>query len=76
MANESLIQVFEGLQIRVVWDDEQEKYFFSIVDVIQVLTDTANPRRYWSDLKRKLAAEGSEVYEKIVQLKMLFACGV
>ena len=76
MANESLIQVFEGLQIRVVWDDEQEKYFFSIVDVIQVLTDTANPRRYWSDLKRKLATEGSEVYEKIVQLKMLFACGV
>ena len=76
MANESLIQVFEGLQIRVVWDDEREKYFFSIVDVIQVLTDTANPRRYWSDLKRKLAAEGSEVYEKIVQLKMLFACGV
>ena len=59
MANESLIQVFEGLQIRVIWDDEQEKYYFSIVDVIQVLTDTANPRRYWSDLKRKLAAEGS-----------------
>ncbi len=70
MPEQTAIQLFEGLQIRVVWDEEQEKYFFSIVDVIQVLTETANPRRYWSDLKRKLAAEGSELYEKIVQLKM------
>lgn len=70
MQQQSSIQLFEGLQIRVVWDDEQEKYFFSIVDVIQVLTDSTTPRRYWSDLKRKLEAEGSEVYEKIVQLKL------
>ena len=55
---------------RYVWDEEHEKYFFSVVDVIQVLTDSTTPRRYWSDLKRKLAAEGSEMYEKIVQLKL------
>ena len=75
MAQEEAIQLFDGKQIRYVWDDEQEKYFFSVVDVIQVLTDTNTPRRYWSDLKRKLAAEGSEVYEKIVQLKLPAADG-
>lgn len=66
MAQQELIKLFENLQIRVVWDDEKETYYFSVVDVIQVLTDSAIPRRYWSDLKRKLLAEGSEVYEKIV----------
>lgn len=70
MAEENKIQLFEGQQVRYVWDAEKEKYFFSVVDVIKVLTDSENPRRYWSDLKRKLEAEGSEVYEKIVQLKM------
>ena len=70
MAQEETIKLFEGKQVRYVWDDEKEKYFFSIVDVIQVLTDSTTPRRYWSDLKRKLAAEGSEMYEKIVQLKL------
>lgn len=64
------IQLFDNKQIRVVWDNVKEKYYFSIVDVIQVLTDSGNPRRYWSDLKRKLDAEGSELYAKIVQLKM------
>ena len=70
MAEDNTIQLFEGQQVRYVWDSEKEKYFFSVVDVIKVLTDSENPRRYWSDLKRKLEAEGSEVYEKIVQLKM------
>ncbi len=70
MAEENQIQLFEGTQVRYVWDSEKEKYFFSVVDVIKVLTDSENPRRYWSDLKRKLEAEGSEVYEKIVQLKL------
>ena len=70
MAEENQIQLFEGQQVRYVWDSEKEKYFFSVVDVIKVLTDSENPRRYWSDLKRKLEAEGSEVYEKIVQLKL------
>ncbi len=70
MAEQNDIQLFDGKQVRYVWDEEQEKYFFSVVDVIQVLTDSTTPRRYWSDLKRKLEAEGSEVYEKIVQLKL------
>lgn len=70
MEEHNEIQLFEGKQVRYVWDGEQEKYFFSVVDVIKVLTDSENPRRYWSDLKRKLEAEGSEVYEKIVQLKL------
>ena len=70
MAEQNEIQLFDGKQVRYVWNEEQEKYFFSVVDVIQVLTDSTTPRRYWSDLKRKLAAEGSEMYEKIVQLKL------
>jgi hypothetical protein len=70
MAEQNGIQLFDGKQVRYVWDEEQEKYFFSVVDVIQVLTDSTTPRRYWSDLKRKLAEEGSEMYEKIVQLKL------
>ena len=70
MAEQNEIKLFDGKQVRYVWDEEQEKYFFSVVDVIQVLTDSTTPRRYWSDLKRKLEAEGSEVYEKIVQLKL------
>lgn len=70
MAQEEAIKLFEGKQVRYVWDDEKGKYFFSIVDVIQVLTDSNIPKRYWSDLKRKLAAEGNETYENIVRLKM------
>lgn len=65
------IQLFEDKKIRTAWDAEKEEWYFSIVDVCEVLSDTDNPRRYWSDLKRKLKAEGAvEVYEKIVQLKM------
>ena len=70
------IQLFEDQKIRTAWDAEQEEWYFSIIDVISVLTGTANPRRYWSDLKRKLKAEGAnELYEKIVQLKMLSSDG-
>ena len=66
------IQLFEDKKIRTAWDAQQEEWYFSIVDVIAVLTDTENPRRYWSDLKRKLKKEGAvELYEKIVQFKML-----
>ena len=65
------IKLFEGNQIRSVWDNEQEEWYFSVVDVVAVLTESANPRRYWSDLKRKLQIEegANELYEKIVQLK-------
>ena len=72
----SSIQLFEDKKIRTAWDAEKEEWYFSIIDVISVLTGTANPRRYWSDLKRKLKAEGAnELYEKIVQLKMLSSDG-
>ena len=70
------IQLFEDQKIRTAWDAEKEEWYFSIIDVISVLTGTANPRRYWSDLKRKLKTEGAnELYEKIVQLKMLSSDG-
>src|SRR3989339_407373 len=69
------VAIFEGKSIRRHWDDKQELWFFSIVDVISVLTGSTVPRRYWSDLKIKLQKEGSEVYEKIVQLKMKSADG-
>lgn len=64
------LAIFEGRKIRRHWDQKQEKWYFSVVDIIQVLTSSTIPRRYWSDLKNKLVQEGSEVYEKIVQLKL------
>lgn len=70
MTQKQALQLFEERRVRTVWDDQQEKWYFSIIDVCEVLTSTDNPRRYWSDLKRKLLAEGSQVYEEIVQLKL------
>ena len=71
MAQNDKIQLFEDKRIRTAWDEEKEEWYFSIVDVCEVLSGTDNPRRYWSDLKRKLKSEGAvELYEKIVQLKM------
>ena len=64
------IQLFEKKQVRSVWDEEEEKWYFSIIDVIEILTENSRPRKYWSDLKAKLVKEGSEVSEKIGQLKM------
>ena len=66
------IKLFEGNQIRSIWDNEREEWYFSIVDIVGVLTESENPRRYWSDLKRKMKdEEGSvQLYENIVQLKM------
>ena len=62
--------LFEDKPIRSVWDPDKEDYYFSVVDVVEVLTDSPMPRRYWSDLKRTLSLEGSQLYEKIVQLKL------
>ncbi|MBR2936522.1 MAG: Bro-N domain-containing protein [Paludibacteraceae bacterium] len=67
----SEIKLFEGQNIRYVWDDEKGQYFFSVVDVIQVLTDSPRPRKYWNALKTKLQAEGSEVSQNMGQLKLL-----
>ena len=76
MAQNDKIQLFEDKRIRTAWDEEKEEWYFSIVDVCEVLSGTENPRRYWSDLKRKLKTEGAvEVYEKIVQLKLTASDG-
>ena len=66
----TITNLFEGKEIRSVWDAEKEDYYFSVVDVIAALTDANIPRNYWSDLKRRLIDEGSELHEIIVQLKM------
>ena len=66
----TITKLFEGKEIRSVWDTEKEEYYFSVVDVVEALTDSKIPRNYWSDLKHKLIEEGSEVHEKIVQLKL------
>ena len=65
-----ITNLFDGKEIRSIWDAEKEDYYFSVVDVIETLTDSNIPKRYWTDLKRKLIDEGSELYEKIVRLKM------
>ena len=67
---ETISNLFEDNEIRSVWNSEKEEYYFSIVDIIAALTNAKIPRNYWSDLKRKLINEGSELHEKIVQLKM------
>jgi hypothetical protein len=64
------IKLFENKKVRSYWDREQAKWSFSIVDIIEVLTETDRPRKYWSDLKAKLKKEGSELSENIGQLKM------
>ena len=63
--------VFEGKRIRRHWDEEKELLYFSIIDVIKALPGTDRPRKYWSDLKAKLIKEGSQLSEKIGQLKMV-----
>lgn len=76
MSQNDKIQLFEDKRIRTAWDEEKEEWYFSIIDVVAVLTDSENPRRYWSDLKRKMKAEGAtQLYENIVQLKMLSTDG-
>ena len=67
---QSEIKLFEGQNIRYVWDEGKEQYFFSVVDVIQVLTESPRPRKYWNALKTKLQAEGSEVSQNMGQLKL------
>jgi len=69
------IAIFKGKQIRRVWDEVKEKWYFSVVDVVAALSGSSIPKRYWSDLKRKLLLEGSQMYEKIVHLKLLSSDG-
>lgn len=67
---ENKIKIFENKQVRTLWNADEEEWYFSVVDVVGILSESKIPRNYWSDLKRKLKQEGSELHEKIVQLKM------
>ena len=71
MTKEKAIKLFQDQRVRVQWDEKQEKWFFSIVDVIRVLTESENPRKYWSVLKTRLKKEGSEVATNCSRLKLL-----
>ncbi len=75
MTQKNAIKIFEEKKVRTVWDDETEKWYFSIVDVIDALTDSPNPRKYWSVLKLRLKKEGSQLTTNCSQLKMQSADG-
>ena len=75
MTKETAIKLFNEKHIRTNWDNEQEKWYFSIVDVVGVLTDSPNPNNYWKVLKHRLAKEGSELVTNCNQLKMQSADG-
>ena len=66
----SSLKIFENKKVRTVWDSEKELWCFSVIDVLEILTDSPRPRKYWSALKTKLTAEGSELSQKLGQLKM------
>lgn len=72
---ETILNLFEGKEIRSTWNSEEEEYYFSVVDVIGALTESSRARKYWNDLKIKLTNEGSELSDKIGQLKMQSADG-
>ena len=65
------IKLFEEKQVRTSWNEVEEQWYFSVIDVIEILTNNDRPRKYWNDLKTKLKKEGSELSEKIGQLKLL-----
>ncbi len=75
MAKETAIKLFNDKQIRTIWNEDQEKWYFSVVDVVGVLTDSPNPRKYWSVLKTRLKAEGREMATNCSQLKLQAADG-
>jgi len=75
MTRETAIKLFESKKVRSVWDAEKGKWYFSIVDVIEILTESPRPRKYWNALKTKLISEGSELSPKMGQLKMQAADG-
>lgn len=75
MTQKNAIKIFEEKKVRTVWDDETETWYFSIIDVIAALTESDRPRKYWDELKHKLKQEGSELSDKIGQLKMKVSDG-
>ena len=75
MTQKNAIKLFEQTQVRALWDEEQEKWYFSIVDVVGILSDSVNPQAYWRKLKQRLLAEGNETVTNCHALKMLAADG-
>ena len=75
MKRETDIKIFEEKKVRTLWDEEQEKWYFSIIDVIEFLTGSPRPRKYWNALKTKLKTEGSGLSHNLGQLKMQSADG-
>ena len=75
MEEKNKIQLFQEQKVRTHWDENQEKWFFSIVDVVTILTESSRPRKYWNALKTKLQAEGSQLSQNMGQLKMKSADG-
>ncbi|CAG9891950.1 hypothetical protein BOVA514_2188 [Bacteroides ovatus] len=75
MTKQQALKLFEERRVRTVWDDEQEKWYFSIVDVVAVLTDSSNPQTYWRVLKKRLLSEGNETVTNCNGLKMQAADG-
>lgn len=73
MTQQNAIKIFEEKKVRTIWDSDKEEWYFSIVDVIAVLTDSPNPRKYWSVLKTRLKKEGSELATNCSQLKNVIA---
>ena len=72
---ETISNLFDGNTIRSIWNSEKGDYYFSVIDVISALTGSNIPKRYWSDLKKKLINEGSQVYDNIVRFKLLASDG-
>jgi len=70
MNNKSAIKLFETKRVRTVWNEDEEEWYFSVVDVIEILTESPRPRKYWNALKTKLINEGSELSQILGQLKL------
>lgn len=69
------IRFFDNREVRAIWDDEQNKWWYSIVDIIAILSESANPRKYWSVMKTRLKKEGNQLTTKCSQLKLISADG-
>ena len=70
MTQETAVKIFEEKKVRTIWNEEKEEWYFSVVDVVEVLTDSPRPRKYWNALKTKLKAEGSKLSHELGQLKL------
>lgn len=73
--SQNKLKLFENKKIRYVWDADEEDWYFSVVDIVEVLTESDRPRKYWNDLKKKLEEEGSQLSDNIGQLKMVASDG-